>query len=77
VLTPYVDFVDAQIADLALDMDLPVWTCWWWEGEGEAERVKERWMAALGKAGWVDRRSAGIQIPPVVTGATAPRRMTT
>lgn len=29
--TPYVDLTDQQIADLALDLDAPVETCWWWK----------------------------------------------
>lgn len=29
ILTPYVDFTDAQMMDLALDMDAPLGACWW------------------------------------------------
>lgn len=28
--TPFVDLSDRQVADLALDLDLPVRECWWW-----------------------------------------------
>ncbi|MEX2217996.1 MAG: hypothetical protein WD749_04485 [Phycisphaerales bacterium] len=50
--TPYVDFTDAQVADLVLDMDLPVWLCWWWEGGTSAAAAeRDRWMTALRTAG--------------------------
>jgi hypothetical protein len=70
VLTPYVDLNDAQIADLAADMDLPVWTCWWWgsENDGVAARARDRWMPALGRVGWVDRRSG----PPGIRSSDSP-----
>jgi 7-cyano-7-deazaguanine synthase in queuosine biosynthesis len=29
IQTPYVDFTDAQMMDLALDMDAPLAACWW------------------------------------------------
>lgn len=53
---PYVDVTDAQLADLACEMDVPVRTCWWWavtRREGEAavnERAK--WLRLLAGAGW-------------------------
>lgn len=53
--TPYVDFTDRQIADLVIDMDLPVETCWWWRDPRQAER--RRWMEVLKSAGWV---AAGV-----------------
>lgn len=76
VLTPYVDLIDEQIADLALDMDLPVWTCWWWgDAPGpEAARERDRWMPVLARQGWVDRRTlATVRVASVTSGAT-PRR---
>lgn len=60
IRTPYADLVDRQIADLILDMDLPIWTCWFWSvGEGETDEVQSaaaaertRWMTVLRAAGW-------------------------
>lgn len=36
--TPYVDLTDRQIADLVLDMDLPIQLCWWWSETALAAR---------------------------------------
>jgi len=68
VESPYVDFSDRQIADLALDMSLPVETCWWWsEGVPQggsrtplADSELERWTAALREVGWTRGREAGV-----------------
>lgn len=30
VEAPFIDLTDRQVADLALDLDLPVRECWWW-----------------------------------------------
>lgn len=27
---PLLDLSDAQVAELAIDLDVPVWRCWWW-----------------------------------------------
>lgn len=56
VETPYVDLTDRQIADLAIDMDLPLDACWWWRDPLLAER--KRWMEVLKNAGWVAATSA-------------------
>lgn len=40
VTAPYADLIDRQLADLVIDMDLPVWTCWWWE-LATADRVSQ------------------------------------
>lgn len=54
IRAPYSDLTDRQIADLILDMDLPIWTCWFWNAEGDqAGREKARWMAQLRAAGWM------------------------
>jgi len=66
--TPYIDFTDRQIADLALDLDVPVETCWWWRREflardtqvtapptaalGPAWAHWRRWWPALRAVGW-------------------------
>lgn len=61
VHVPYADLTDRQIADLILDMDLPIWSCWWWalgrgpRGTPEAEAARleyERWQDLLREAGW-------------------------
>lgn len=72
VRTPYADFTDDQVADLVLDMDLPVWSCWWWEPRSEeARRTRERWGRALARVGWLELPVPG----PVVVGQgpVAPR----
>lgn len=38
---PLVDLTDRQLCDLAVDMDLPVSSCWWWK-EQFVNRVLER-----------------------------------
>lgn len=49
--TPFVDLDDAQVADLALDMELATDACWWSGAYGQApgSRVeRERWLPLLG-----------------------------
>jgi hypothetical protein len=71
VRAPYADFNDAQVADLILDMDLPIWTCWWWIGEEPAARgERERWTKALKQAGW----SGALPGPEIVTRAPGARK---
>lgn len=60
VRTPYADLTDRRIADLILDMDLPIWTCWFWNDTENSERA--RWTALLREAGWT-----GPLGPQVVT----------
>ncbi|QOJ01469.1 MAG: hypothetical protein HRU70_13640 [Phycisphaeraceae bacterium] len=52
--TPYADLRDAQLAELALDLGVPVELCWWADahegGVGWAQR--ERWTRVLERAGW-------------------------
>ncbi len=72
----YADFTDAEIADLALDMDLPIRTCWWYEGGGaEAMAEQARWVRALTGAGWIPpeswRPAATVEAKPA-TPARAP-----
>jgi len=68
---PYADLTDAQIADLILDMDLHVWTCWWFGGTSPEAAVEQaRWTAAMRKAGW----KGPLPGPEVVTrGAVSDR----
>ncbi len=49
--TPFVDLDDEQVADLALDLELPVDACWWSGALGQAAgsaRERERWAPLLG-----------------------------
>lgn len=56
--TPLVDLSDRMLADLVLDMDLPVRLCWWWHaemssgGSGEFLRQHDRWTGVLEAVGW-------------------------
>ena len=65
IQTPLLDLCDWRVAELALDLRVPVSSCWWWGGRaggrGErggrvdhpgAEQERERWLAALARAGW-------------------------
>jgi hypothetical protein len=61
IQVPYADLTDRQLADLVLDMDLPIWTCWWWGlargprnvGGAEVARAEyEKWDELLKEAGW-------------------------
>lgn len=53
--TPLADLSDDQLADLALDMSVPLELCWWWGqaagGGGAAAGRGQRWKAALARAG--------------------------
>ena len=49
--TPFVDLEDEQIADLALDMELPIEACWWSGSFGQAPGAateRNRWLGLLG-----------------------------
>ncbi len=52
--TPLVDLTDRQLADLAMDMDVPIEACWWWGGEADAvaHQQRARWMSSLAAVGW-------------------------
>jgi len=59
IQTPYADLTDRQLADLVLDMDLPIWTCWWYqpvETTGPTARAaqseRDHWTRMLNAAGW-------------------------
>ncbi len=63
IQTPLMDLSDAQVAEMALDLDVPIWRAWWWEAAagkrardpGVADRAnacRERWCAALESLGW-------------------------
>ena len=46
---PLVDLTSKQVAELALDLDAPVQTCWWWgiEEEGCALETRSVWEQVL------------------------------
>ena len=63
--TPLVDLTDEQVAELAVDVDVPVWRCWWWQalrgGAGVEQKTREiavasrdRWTTALRACGWTE-----------------------
>lgn len=80
VQAPYADLSEDQVADLVLDMDLPIWTCWWMAaaefGEGDvkvrATQERERWRAALKRAGWAGslEAKAAVHVKPAFPDPT-------
>lgn len=62
--TPYIDFSDAQIADLAADINVPTTLCWWNQvgvGDAEAAQERDRWNLAFEQVGW--RAPASTRVP--------------
>jgi len=65
VEAPYADFTDRQLAELAVDLDAPLRTCWWWHAQlagaqaGEPSGVDlfrtehRRWAGLFREAGWL------------------------
>ncbi len=51
--TPFVDLSNAQIAELARDMALPLETCWWHDARSlpGAERQRQFWSSAIARSG--------------------------
>lgn len=47
---PHADLCDGQLADLALELAIPLESCWWWGETGHPER--SRWLDALEAHGW-------------------------
>lgn len=61
--TPYIDFTDAQIADLAADMNVPTKLCWWNQvgvADAEAAQERERWQLAFEQVGWRETATTGV-----------------
>lgn len=59
--TPYADLTDRQLADLALDMNVPIESLWWWKLGSKSELAgaeMERWVPALQSLGWSPGREA-------------------
>lgn len=63
VQTPLMDLSDAQVAEMALDLDVPIWRTWWWEAAtgkrakdpalaDRANACRDRWCGALEALGW-------------------------
>ncbi len=55
IALPMVDYEDDQLAELALDLAVPLHTLWWWETALTHERAvyeRQRWMPALRAAGY-------------------------
>lgn len=63
VQAPLMDLSDVQVAELALDLDVPIWRSWWWEvTQGKrtkdpalgdrASACRARWCSALESLGW-------------------------
>jgi hypothetical protein len=57
----YVDFSDVQMAELAVDLDVALDSCWWAMAEGanatllaEARAARDRWTKAMESAGLGD-----------------------
>lgn len=72
IKTPYADLSARQLAELALDLNVPIESCWWWGGANlaggmesaatsAAIRERHEWTAVLASMGW---RSAGDDLPP-------------
>lgn len=51
VEAPFADLSDQQVAEIALDLSVPVSACWWWTADDHARR---RWTAALQTVGWTE-----------------------
>ncbi|MBL9031236.1 MAG: hypothetical protein JNM80_05965 [Phycisphaerae bacterium] len=64
ITTPYADLSDREMAELMLDLDAPVWTCWWARGGGaKAALEREHWREVLRELGWsapLPRAPAGV-----------------
>jgi hypothetical protein len=75
VRAPYADLTDEELADLILDMDLPIWTCWWNQGpvaDPSAIAEREHWTRLLRAAGW--RGDLPTEAPaPFVSTPESPR----
>lgn len=74
IRTPYADIPDPGLADLVLDMDLPIWTCWWAVEQPPADAAAaaelDHWTALLRAAGW---SGAWPDRAPIVSTPPRPR----
>jgi hypothetical protein len=83
VRAPYADLSDRQLADLVLDMDLPIWMCWWMAAAANSSSMQEhatldqarnehaRWARLLKEAGWCGSLEArAVVVRPATRRAT-------
>lgn len=58
---PYADLTDRQVAELALDLDAPLHTCWWADVDAgpDAAAERDRWERVLRSASWQAAKGAG------------------
>lgn len=77
--TPHADLTDTQLAELAIDLDVPVHLCWWWGAEGraldtpmtptdDAAGEARRWLGALRRAGWTPDPDSAPRARPAPGG---------
>ena len=66
--TPLVDLTSSQLADLVVDMDVPVHLAWWCRSQptranrtGKSTTQKHDWLDVLGQAGWIQTGPVTIQ----------------
>lgn len=58
--TPLIDLTEAQITDLVVDLDAPVYLTWWWRPSADSHTEslalteREAWIPALERVGWVN-----------------------
>ena len=63
IQTPLMDLSDRQVAEMALDLDVPIWRAWWWDLTNgrkpkdaaladRAAAYRQRWESALIGLGW-------------------------
>lgn len=72
VEAPYADLTRRQLADLAIDMDLPVAMCWWMEASREArgdqravaEAERDSWLGLIRAAGWMGSFESKVHVKP-------------
>jgi hypothetical protein len=69
VEAPYADFSDRQLAELVIELDLPVWTCWWWGATNDDQPAwsdRQHWTSLLRELGWLGKP----QSEPIATATT-------
>ncbi len=64
IALPMVDYEDDQLAELAIDLAVPLHTLWWWDtacAHERAEYERQRWLPTLRAAGYAmpEKATAG------------------
>lgn len=73
VLTPFADLSFRQIAELALDLAVPLRCTWWWGSTSEdAAQARARWATVLASLGWNLAAEAPVHV--VARSPTQPVR---